>query len=611
MSRKPATLFGYMQTQEKLSALRGAMQQVGLDAYIVFGTDPHQSEYLAAHWQHRAWLSGFIGSAGTVVVTAAEAGLWTDSRYYLEAEQVLAGSPITLHRQDEPGVHSYTEYLCHTLKPGTVVGCDAACLSLSQRRALTARLNEVGVRLRPGDDLLGPLWQDRPALPIAPAYALEAEFFGATRTDKLNRVRAASPVAPDMEYFVTALDEIAWLLNVRGKDIPYNPLVVSYLIVHPAGATWFVDETKLSTQLKEELHHDSVTVAPYAEAREFIAELHDSGIVVADPNTFSCMMADAIPQGVRLVEHPNGVAGLKAIKSDRELELLRGCMARDGAALLRFLRAVEAAAPREELTELSAARLLRELRAADSRFVEESFATISGYLEHGAVVHYSVTADSAFTLKPEGLYLIDSGGHYKDGTTDITRTVSLGAPSEEARRDFTLVLKGHIALARLSFPVGTTGTHIDAVARLSLWNEGRNYGHGTGHGIGFFLNVHEGPQRISPTPNSVPLEPGMLISNEPGLYRTGRYGIRIENIVVVHKEKTTEFGEFLSFETLSLCPIDLQLVDTSLLSEEEITWIDEYHQRVREHLAPYLTNEENEYLSAKTQPLRTAPRSTA
>jgi len=587
------------------------MQQAGLDAYIVFGTDPHQSEYLAAHWQHRAWLSGFTGSAGTVVVTAGEAGLWTDSRYYLEAEQVLAGGPITLHRQDEPGVRSYTEYLCGNLKPGAAVGCDAACLSLSQQRTLTGRLKEVGIRLRPGADLLGPIWKDRPALPSSPAYALEAEFLGATRAAKLKRLRAVSPVAPDMEYFVTALDEIAWLLNVRGKDIPYNPLIVSYLVVHPSGATWFVDETKLSGQLTNELQLDSVTIAPYAEAREFIADLPESAIVVADPNTLSCMMADAVPQGTRLVEHPNGVAAIKAIKTEHEIELLRSCMARDGAALLRFLRAVEEAAPRAELTELSATTLLRELRAADPRFVEESFATISGYLEHGAVVHYSVTDESALTLKAEGLYLIDSGGHYKDGTTDITRTLSLGPPTEEARRDFTLVLKGHIALARLSFPAGATGTHIDAVARLSLWKEGRNYGHGTGHGIGFFLNVHEGPHRISPTLNPVPLEPGMLISNEPGLYRPGSYGIRIENILVVQKDKKTEFGEFLSFETLSLCPLDRQLIDISLLNEEEVTWIDEYHQRVRERLAPHLTSQENEYLHAKTQPLRTRSRSTA
>ena len=600
-----------MQTQEKLSALRAAMQQLGLDAYIVFGTDPHQSEYLAAHWQHRAWISGFRGSAGTVVVTIDEAGLWTDSRYYLEAEQVLANSPITLHRQDEPGVLSYPEYLCAQLSPGAAVGCDAACLSLSQQRSLTGRLNEVGIRLRPGDDLLGPLWKGRPALPNAPVYTMQAEFVGAARKEKLNRLRSASPVAPDMDYFVTALDEIAWLLNVRGQDIPYNPLIVSYLVVHPTGATWFVDEAKLNEQLKNELELDSISIAPYGEAREFIAERSESAIVVADPTSFSCMMADALPHGTRFVEHLNGVAGMKAIKTEHEIELLRTCMARDGAALLRFLRAVEEAAPREELTELSAATLLRELRAADPRFVEESFATISGYLEHGAVVHYSATAESAFTLKAEGLYLIDSGGHYFDGTTDITRTVSLGPPTEEARRDFTLVLKGHIALARLSFPAGVTGTHIDAVARLSLWKEGRNYGHGTGHGIGFFLNVHEGPHRISPTLNSVPLEPGMLISNEPGLYRAGHYGVRTENIVVVQRDRRTEFGEFLSFETLSVCPLDQHLIDTSLLDESEISWIDEYHQLVRERLAPHLENSELEYLYAKTKTLRTTPRSTA
>ncbi|MCA1754914.1 MAG: aminopeptidase P family protein [Spirochaeta sp.] len=600
-----------MQTREKISTLRTTMQQAGLDAYIVFGTDPHQSEYLAPHWQHRAWLSGFKGSAGTVVVTAEEAGLWTDSRYYLEAEEVLTAGPITLHRQDDPEVLSYPEYLCDTLKPGAAVGCDAACLSLSQQRSLTAQLNEVGIRLRPGDDLLGPLWKDRPALPDSPAYALESEYLGATRGEKLSRLRAASPVAPDMEYFVTALDEVAWLLNVRGWDIPYNPLVISYLVVHSSGATWFVDESKLSAQLKNELRLDAVSIAPYGEAREYVAELPESSIVVADPISFSCMMAGAIPPGTRLVEHRNGVASLKAIKTEREIELLRSCMTRDGAALLRFLYAVEEAAPHEELTELSAVALLRKLRAADPRFVEESFATISGYREHGAVVHYSVTAESALTLKADGLYLIDSGGHYLDGTTDITRTISLGRPTEEARRDFTLVLKGHIALARLSFPVGTTGTHIDAIARLPLWREGRNYGHGTGHGIGFFLNVHEGPHRISPTLNSVPLEPGMLISNEPGLYRAGCYGIRTENIVVVQQDTQTEFGEFLSFETLSLCPLDLQLVDTSLLSETEISWIDEYHQHVRESLAPHLSSRENEYLHTKTKALRTIPRSTA
>lgn len=604
--------------EERLQALRQQMQRHRIDAYIVYGTDPHQSEYVPAHWRQRHWLTGFHGSAGTAVVTQTEAALWTDSRYYLEAEAALAGTPFRLQRSDEPQTPGIPAFLRERLSAGARVGSAAETLSLQQYRSLRRELEPYDIVLMPADDLVAAVWPERPALPSAPVYAFSAERAGLTRTEKLAHLRAELGRIGADALLVTALDEIAWLLNLRGADVPYNPVALAYLIVKPESAELFIDAEKLPPELGEELRADGVSCLGYHEIAQAASALgspqapgsSEAGgspqarvTVAAAPEQINMRLVQALPNEVRLLEHASPVARFKAVKNPRELTQLRACMVKDGAVMVSFLFWVTTAHENRPVSELSAAAYLRELRAAQPEFVEESFAPISAFGPHGAVVHYSADEQSDLALEPDGLYLVDSGGQYLDGTTDITRTVAIGEPGERMRTEYTAVLQAHIALASLSFPYGTTGTQLDAVARSVLWRRHCTYGHGTGHGVGFFLNVHEGPQRLSPRYNGVALEPGMVVSNEPGLYRAGAYGIRLENLVAVRADRENSFGSFLCFETLTLCPFDRRLIDPAMLNAEERDWLNRYHSRVYEALQPHLSPPQRVWLAEQTAAL--------
>lgn len=573
-----------MEARERLTALRSLMREAGLAAYVVTSSDPHQSEYPPAHWKHRSWLSGFDGSAGTVVVTEHAAGLWTDFRYYLEAEEALAGTGIDLFRLGEQEVPDYPEWLADTLCEGDAVGFDELCVSVAATRNLESRLGPKGIGVVPGDDLVGRVWSDRPELPTRPVRVHDVRYTGESRGEKISALRGEMDELGVDYHLISTLDDIAWLLNIRGSDVPYNPVAVAHLIVGRDLAALYVDESQLSADVRTDLTEDGVTIRPYGDIAGDLASFPPDTSVLLSPDQVSVGFARALDPQVRVVEHVNLATPAKARKNAVELEHLRSAMVRDGVAMARFLHWLARAVGDEEVTELGAEAKLRDFRAEGERFVSESFRTISGYRGHGAIVHYAASEESNARLEAAGVYLVDSGAQYEDGTTDITRTVALGEPSEQARRDFTLVLKGHIGLATLRFPVGTTGHMIDVVAREHLWREGMNYGHGTGHGVGFFLNVHEGPQRISQRPSDVALAPGMVVSNEPGVYRADQYGVRIENLVAVADDGAAGFGTFLRFETLTLCPIDRSLIDADLLTAEERRWVDDYHRRVRDQL---------------------------
>ena len=572
-----------------------------IDAYVIPSSDPHQSEHPPEHWRSREWISGFDGSAGTVVVTADRAGLWTDFRYYLHGEKAVAGTGIELFRSGEPDVSEYPKWLADELTAGDRVAFDGMCVSLSAARALGSALRDKGIAVDPAADLLESIWRDKPPLPKLPIHVYGARYAGASRGEKLSAIRGRMQEIGVKHHVISTLDDIAWLLNIRGADVLYLPVAVCHAIVSRTDVRLFIDAEKVGPDVASELESDGVTLYPYEEFLDAVGSL--AGSVLLSPSQVSAAVADRIPEEVRRVEQLNLTTSAKARKNSTELEHIRQVMIRDGVAMVRYLHWLSGAVATEDVTELGAEMKLEEFRAQGERFVSSSFRTISGYRGHGAIVHYSATEESDSLLEPAGLYLVDSGGQYLDGTTDITRTVTLGEPTDEERKDYTLVLKGHLALATLRFPVGTTGPLIDVVARQFLWREGMNYGHGTGHGVGFFLSVHEGPQQINQKTSDVKLEPGMLISNEPGIYRAGRHGVRIENLVIVTEDARTDFGEFLGFETVTLCPFDSSLIDTSLLAAEEIAWVNDYHRRVRDKLLGHLDGAAGEWLEEACRPL--------
>jgi Xaa-Pro aminopeptidase len=587
---------------EKLARLRERMAAHGYAAYIVPGTDPHQSEYIAERWQARSWLSGFSGSAGTVVVTQDRAGLWTDSRYYLEAEQVLRDSEIELFKSGEPDVPDYPQWLADTLPEGARVSFDTWLFPVSAVRNLRKTLERRGLAVDPGEDLIERIWPDRPDLPQGDAFLLGSGVTGATTREKLDVVRTRMRQLGADTHLITTLDDIAWLFNVRGSDVPYNPVLISYACITEEEAHLFLDAGKLGAEDRHLLNEDGVSLHSYDAITGFLNTLSAERKVLIDSERVSFALYQAFPEHVRVIEERAPSTDLKAVKNGTELDGMRRAMIKDGVALVRFLYWLEQQAGGEQ-TEVTAAQQLAGFRGEQAEFRGESFPAIVGFRDHGAVVHYEATPESAYTLEGDGLLLVDSGGHYAHGTTDITRVIPFGGPDHQAIRDFTLVLKAHVALARAVFPQGTDGHQLDTIPRTQLWDHGLNYGHGTGHGVGFYLNVHEGPQRISAAPSSVALEPGMVLSNEPGLYRAGRHGIRIENLVAVREHTENAFGRFYGFETLSLCPIDHRLIDASMLSDDERSWLNEYHERVYKSLAPHLDAEHRSWLDERTQPL--------
>lgn len=570
-----------------------------LDAYIIPSSDPHQGEYLADHWKSRAWASGFTGSAGTLVVTHDHAGIWTDSRYFLQAEKELAGSGIVLHKLGVPHTSEHLQWMTDHLPAGTTVGLDGRLFSLAQVRRLAQHFSGKNINLQAGADLLPLVWPDRPPMPLDPIFEHPQALAGEGRWAKLERVREKMN-GTDF-YLVSTLDDVCWLLNLRGNDMACNPVFYAFVVVGQSAAWLFVDSAKLPEPLKALLNQDGVIVKPYAALEDFLKKLPEGSTISVDPVTTSSHAHGAIPQG-SVKEGGNIVAALKTIKNPTEVQHLKQAMVKDGVALTRLFRWLEQTLAERPVPEAEVADVLKGFRSSQDQYVGESFDAIVGYNGNGAIVHYRPTHEDCAEINPTGILLLDSGGQYLDGTTDITRTVALSQPTAEQVQDFTLVLKGHIALAKAKFPRGTTGIQLDTLARADLWQHQLNFGHGTGHGVGFFLCVHEGPQGFSPVPSprsQVAFEPGMLTSNEPGLYRAGKHGIRIENLVLCVEAGTSDFGQFYQFETVSLFPIDLGLIDATLLSEAEKQWLNDYHATVFNQLSPHLEPAEQEWLRSK------------
>lgn len=584
----------------RIEALRKSMSDRGLAAYIIPSTDPHISEYIAPRWKAREWISGFNGSAGTVVVTHNEAGLWTDSRYFLQGAEQIEGTGIDLFKVGLPETPDMLEWLATQLPKESEVGLDGGVFTTNEVFRIHRVLGENGILVNPDYDLFQEIWDDRPELPAGEIFSLPTEFSGVSATDKISKIRESLTTNNGDLLILSALDDIAWTFNIRGNDVECNPVAIAYAIITKKDAILFVENKKVSADMLTILKAENIIIAEYNKIGDYLENLPENSTVLFDGNKVNFALRSAIPQTSTIKELTSPVALLKAVKNETELSGIRNAMVKDGVALTRFFRWLEENVSTGIVTEEMIEQKLYEFRDEQEHFVGESFSTIAGYAGHGAIVHYHATPETSSTLKSENFVLVDSGGQYFDGTTDITRTLALGTPSAQMKTDYTLVLKGHIALATCKFPQGTRGAQIDVLARKALWDQGFNYLHGTGHGIGHFLNVHEGPQSIRMDENPTKLLPGMVISNEPGIYRTNEYGIRLENLVVVKEVLETVFGKFYGFETLTLFPFDNRSIDTTLLTAQEISWLNEYHQKVYESIHPLLNDEEQAWLKAKT-----------
>ena len=590
----------------RLERVRDALAAHSLAALLVPSSDPHLSEYLPERWQGRVWLSGFTGSMATLVITTGRAALFADSRYWVQAEAELRGSGIELVKIPTGAATHHIDWLATHVAKGGVVAVDGLVIGLAAAQALRAGLEKAGVALRTDTDLLAGVWPDRPALPRAAVYAHRAPQAAITRGAKLAAVREAMARHGATHHFVSTVDDVAWITNLRGADVDYNPVFLAHLLIDATRATLFVGAGKIDAALAAELAADGIALADYAQAAAALAALPTDSTLLIDPRRITLAFREQVAAGVRVVEAINPSTLAKSRKTAAEAEFIRDAMAEDGAAMCAFYAWFEAALARgERLTELTIDEKLSAERAKRSNFVGLSFPVIAGFNANGAMPHYRATPDSHAVIEGDGLLLIDSGGQYLGGTTDITRVWPIGSISAAMKRDYTLVLKGTIALSRTRFPRGTLGPMLDAIARAPLWAEGIEFGHGTGHGVGYFLNVHEGPQSISKTipEATMAMEPGMITSIEPGLYRPGLWGVRIENLVMNVAGPTTEFGEFLDFETLTLCPIDTRCIDRALMRADEVAWLDAYHATVRERLAPRAQGEALAWLIERTQPL--------
>ena len=581
--------------------MRAAMKEQNIQAYIIPTTDPHLSEYPAACWKYREWISGFTGSAGTVVVTLDKAGLWTDSRYFLQAEMQLEGTGIDLYKLMLPETPSIPQFLLAELGEGDTVGLNGLTYSLDDAQSLELALKKKGVALNTDLSLIDPIWKDRPAVPEAQIFEMPVELSGKSSEDKLIEINQMLHKAGADCTVLSALDEVAWTANIRGTDVSYNPVAISYAYVSDKENVLFINPKKVPAEIAEHLKKEGWVLADYGKLFDYLQRLPENIRVFLDRSKTNMAIYNALPKGAEIIDGISPANHLKSIKNETEIKGFRNAVLKDGIALTKFYFWLEKQmAAGEKVTELSASHKLTELRSEQPLYVMDSFASISSYGPHGAVVHYSPTPETDTELKPDNLYLLDSGAQYLDGTTDITRTIALCEPTEQMKKDFTRALKGTIGIAKCKFPAGIRGCLVDAFARKALWDAGINYLHGTCHGIGHCLNVHEGPQSIRMEENPVILEPGMVMSDEPAMYRAGEYGIRTENMVLIRKDSETEFGTFLGFETLTLCYIDTRLVIPSMLSVREHAWLNKYHQQVYETLSPHLTEEEKEWLKEKT-----------
>lgn len=585
------------ETFPHLEALRDLMRSKHIDAVIIPGTDPHQSEYPSEHWKFRDYVSGFTGSNGTAVVTLDDAGLWTDFRYFLQAAEQLEGSGFTLHKENIPGEPTVLEWLGEVLDEDAVVGVDGRLFSLIEANRIEMFCAQNGFMFAPDFRAAEAIWTDRPARPMNPAFVHDEALAGEDVDSKISRVVDAIDAADADGLLITALDEIAWLLNLRGSDVDYTPVVIAFAYVSEDERVLFIDSEKVTPEVKDHLKKYGVKIKDYDDIEKFLGKISSTATVMVDPNRVSDALGQAMICNKTYMASP--VIALKGVKNECQIAGFRQAMLYDGAAMVRMMMWLEQNVA-NGITEMDVDRRLQQERAAYASNRGDSFHMIAGYKDHGAIVHYEATDESAYTLAPEGLLLIDTGGQYLEGTTDITRTISLGNPTAAEKHDYTLILKGHLALARAVFPKGTMGVQLDVLARGPLWNEGMTYLHGTGHGVGHFLGCHEGPQSIRMEANPTPLELGMVTSNEPGIYKTGEYGIRTENLLLcVPACSNEEWGEFYKFESLTLFPYDTTLMDMDMLSREEVKQINDYHAMVCERLRPLLSADETQWLEQK------------
>ncbi len=622
------------------------MKNKNIDHYIITSNDPHQSEYVAEHYRGRAYVSGFTGSSGTLLVSNDSSKLWTDGRYFIQAENELKGSGIDLMKIRTTGYPTLEEYIKENVNKGEVIGFDGNCYSTNAYKKLLELSEENSFKIQINNDLLDEIWEDRPTVPKDKIILHDIDFCGEGRNDKLSNVRKKMNELKVKSFILTSLDDIAWLFNIRGNDVKFNPVVMAYAIIKMDEVTLYIDNNKVTDEIISEFKSQNITIKRYEEIISDVKTLTDS--VYIDPAKVNASIFNAIPKEIKVIEGINITTSLKAIKNEVELRNLENCQVRDGVAMVRFIKWLKESIGNMRVTEISATKKLSSIRAEGKYAKGDSFGTIAGYKEHAAMMHYSANEESDYEILNEGMFLVDSGGQYLDGTTDITRTFVMGKEhaammhysaneesdyeilnegmflvdsggqyldgttditrtfvmgniTEEEKRDFTLVLKGHINLSMAKFLRGTTGVNLDILARGPLWKYGIDYKCGTGHGVGFFLNVHEGPQGIAPQNNTVVLEPGMILTNEPGIYKEGKYGIRTENTLVVVKDETTEFGDFYRFDTISYCPIDLNGVVKELLSIEELEWLNNYHETVYNKLSPFMNEKEKEFLQELTR----------
>lgn len=580
------------------------MQKQGIAAYIVPGTDPHAGEYFADYWKERDWISGFDGSAGTAVITLDKAGVWVDSRYYIQADVQLKDTGFVAMKMGLPETPDMLTWIVAELKSGDKVGVNPQLFSVNAFQSMRNQFSFKGIELVQAD-LIKPIWEDRPALPEQKIFVYDVAFAGQSCTEKMSVLRQKIKEAHADVFVLNTLDDIAWLFNIRGNDVSYNPVATAYALVDESKAVIYIPAEKLTEEVRSYLASQQVLIKDYQQIYNDLGAVSKDKRILLDGSKINQSLFEAITPVCAVINHMSPVTLLKSIKNETEISGMRQAMIKDGVALTRFFRWLENAVGSGELTEISIAEKLYDFRAEQANFFGESFGTIAGYAGHGAIVHYKADEQSNAKILPEGILLLDSGGQFFEGTTDITRTITLGNPTPQQKTDFTLVLKGHIGIATAVFPFGTRGSQLDVLARKAMWDRHLNYGHGTGHGVGHFLNVHEGPQNIRMDENPVILQPGMFISNEPGLYRTNEYGIRTENLIMVTPDQQSEFGQFLRFETLTLFPIDVNLIDIDLLTKDEIDWLNAYHQEVYDKIAPYLNEVEKEWLRDKTKEIPT------
>ncbi|MEJ7556734.1 MAG: aminopeptidase P family protein [Pedobacter sp.] len=584
---------------EKLEQIRRQMKADNVSAYIIPSADPHISEYLPHHYKCIPFLSGFTGSAGTLVITDDFAGLWTDFRYFEQATSQLETSGFALVKQKVQHAPEYIQWLTEQLPAGSTIASNEKLVSLLLGELYTQQFSVKGINLT-DKDYIGPIWTDRPALPKEKAFLIADEYAGQSVTEKLSLVREVLETSVATTHLVSSLDDLAWLFNIRGNDVSYNPVVLGFAIIDQDHAKLFIDEEKLSITEKEQLLHSGVEVINYSEIEDALASIHRNSIMLIDPKRTCFAYSKILPVSARILKETNPSTNLKAVKNETELGNTRAAMLKDGVAITRFLKWLSENIGKIQITELSAAAQLRQYRAEQAGFIGDSFTTISAYKAHGALPHYGASAESNAEVHADGLFLVDSGGQYFYGTTDITRTIPMGANTDEESTDYTLVLKGMIDGCKVRFPKGTCGYQIDAITRKPLWDYALNYGHGTGHGVGYLLNVHEGPQVFNPTATPVTIELGMITSVEPGLYRPGKHGIRIENLVNTIADVANEFNEFYAFECLTLAPINTKIVKKDLFDYSQISWLNAYNQLVFNKLSPLLSIDEQDWLKVET-----------